>query len=104
VTDGLDAVAARVSAGPRAGAVADLTRHSTRLHGLVAFPALFAIVILTDPVLRLWLGDQIARRFDEPERAIAQAVLLIQILSVGIGIRSITDSWTRILYDMARSS
>jgi len=98
VTDGLDAVSARVSAGARAGAVADLTRHSTRLHGLVAFPALFAIVVLTDPVLRLWLGDQISRRFDSPERAIAQAVLLIQILSIGIGVRSITDSWTRILY------
>lgn len=98
VTEGLDAVAARVSSTGenRLEAIQRLIHQSTRLHGLVSFPAALFVFILAEPALTLWVGDRI-----EPEgRAenIAMIVVLIRVLALGMLIRSISDGWQRILY------
>jgi len=55
MTDGLDAVAARMGATREAGALQGLLTQTTRLHALVALPAGAAVIILADPLVALWL-------------------------------------------------
>jgi hypothetical protein len=52
------------------------------------------IALLADPLLRLWVG----RRLEDPEASIPAAMLMIQILMIGIAVRSVSDGWMRILY------
>lgn len=92
-TDGLDVVSARLSQSEKGMSVAQLMHYATRMHAVMAFPAGVLVFILAYPLIELWLG----RALDSPEQ-IAKAVVLSQILVVGMTARGISDSWTRILY------
>jgi len=94
MTDGLDAVSARVTAENADEVLRSLVHHATRLHGMVAFPAGVALLLLVEPFLHLWLGE----RLSDPSRVIPPTVLLIQVLTVGIVVRGVSDGWVRILY------
>ncbi|MCH8824498.1 MAG: oligosaccharide flippase family protein [Planctomycetes bacterium] len=94
MTDGLDAVSARFSVTKDKSAIKSLLHHSTRLHAFVTFPLSAGILVLAEPALRLWLGKQLS----DPERDIPIAVLLIQIMTIGMAARAISDCWLRILY------
>ena len=94
MTEGVDAVSARLSTTAKAGAIRALMHHSTRLHGLVAFPMAVLVVALSEPLLRLWIGKQL----DSPEQVMPQVIVLTRILVIGITARAISDGWIRILY------
>jgi len=102
MTDGLDAVSARLTAhtdneasnGSRRNAVRSLIHHSTRLHGLIAFPSMALVVALAEPILDVWIGSKLK----DPAAVIPTAAILIQIVAIGTTIRGVSDGWLRILY------
>ncbi len=94
MTDGLDAVSTRISTREEGGGVNALNRHSTRLHAFVGLPAGLLVVLLADPIIRLWVG----KRLPDPAADIPLAVNLVRILAIGITARAIADGWMRILY------
>ena len=94
MSEGLDAVSARLSTAQSTGAIRMLIHHSTRLHGFATFPVAVGVVLLAEPVLRLWVGD----RLEDPETTLPLAITLIRIMTVGMVARAISDGWIRILY------
>lgn len=94
MTDGLDAVSARLSITKSESAIKSLLHHSTRLHAFATLPLTAGILVLAEPALRLWLGN----RLDDPARDIPIAVILVQILTIGMAAQAISDCWLRILY------
>jgi O-antigen/teichoic acid export membrane protein len=95
VTTGLDAVAARFSLCKGEDAMRRLTEQSTLLHGLVTFPAAVVIVMLAEPILRVWVQGP---RLPDLTDSMPQLVTLVRVLMVGIALRAISDGWARILY------
>lgn len=93
VTFGLDAVSARVST-KEAGAVKELMRHAARLQAFVAFPAGALMVLLCEPLLRVWIGHSL----DNPEQVIPLAVFIARMLVVAITARALADTWIVVLY------
>lgn len=94
MTEGLDAVSTRLSTTGDANAVRTLMHHSTRLHGLAAFPLAIIILLVPEILLRLWLGA----RIDDPQSTLPLAITLIQIMTLGMVARAVSDGWVRILY------
>ncbi|MHC4414075.1 MAG: hypothetical protein ACYS0G_02195 [Planctomycetota bacterium] len=94
MTDGLEAVSARLSATGSDGAVRTLMRHATRLHGFAAFPVAVLVLVLADPLLRLWLGGWL----QDPGTTVPMAVTLVRIMMLGMIARAISDGWIRIFY------
>ena len=94
VTTGLDAVTGRLSASQGEQVVRRLVHHSTRLHGLVTFPAALVLLVLAEPLLELWVGG----RVQDADAAMGPTITLIRILALGIAVRSISDGWITILY------
>jgi O-antigen/teichoic acid export membrane protein len=94
ITTGLDAVAARLSAQQDHGALKRLMHHATRLHGLMTFPAVAFLMLISDPFLRLWVGPTL----EDPQTTIPRVVMLIQVLILGVAIFAISDCWIFILY------
>lgn len=94
MTTGLDAVAARISSTGDTHAMSRLVFHGTRLHGLVAFPSLVGLAILTEPILRFWIRGGGSDR----QTLLSLTVPFLQILAVGWAARSISDGWMYILY------
>jgi hypothetical protein len=93
VTFGLDAVATRLSAGG-GQSIQSLCHHSTRLHGIVAFPAGLGMLVLAEPILVSWVGD----RIEDPATTVAPTVALIRIMTIGMIGRAVADGWIKILY------
>lgn len=91
---GLDAVSARVSSGRSTMSLAELTRHSTRLHAFSVMPCLAILIIMVEPLLRLWIGAKI----ENPDRHIPTIAFMGKIFLLQIVVRSISDAWIRILY------
>lgn len=94
MTTGLDAMAARLSTQGHEPALRTLVHHSTRLHGLVTFPAALGLVVLAEPILQIWLGS----RLSDPATQIPPAVVLTRILIVGLSSYAISDGWMFIFY------
>lgn len=94
MTDGLDAVSARLSVTESKSAVISLLHHFTRLHAFATFPLAMGVLVLAEPALRLWLG----RHLDNPQDDIPMVVILVQIMTFGMAARAISDCWLRILY------
>jgi O-antigen/teichoic acid export membrane protein len=95
MTDGLDAVATRISSGDdsqtrlrRACAV------STKMHALVALPAGVCIAVLAGPLLDVWLGSKV----EDKATVLPLAEVCVRVLAFGIAARAIADGWTRLLY------
>lgn len=95
MTDGLDAVAARISTKESTlDRLRRVSAASTRLHALVALPAALGVAVLVEPILRVWVAD----RFEDPATELPLAVLTIRILAIGMAARSVSDGWIRLLY------
>ncbi len=94
MTDGLDAAAARLTAGDQKEAVNSLLAHSTRLHALVAIPAGLTVLVLAEPLLDVW----VARRVAAAAELVPLAVPIVQTLIFGLTLRAMADNWTRVLY------
>lgn len=94
ITEGLDAVAARVASRSEEAGVRSLIHQSTRLHGFVTFPAGIALVLLAEPLLSLWIGS----RLENADEELPLLVMILQVLAVGIMARSISDGWISVLY------
>jgi len=95
MTNGLEAVSARLSAGNRKESTAQLVHHMTRLHAFVAFPGLATVLLLAWPLLHVWIGTQLG---PEDQKLLPQAVPIAQILVVGLCARAISDGWVNILF------
>jgi O-antigen/teichoic acid export membrane protein len=95
MTVGLDAVSARVSSDDESGnRLARLIYHSTRMHGLAAIPAVLAMCLLAEPMLRLWIGSTV----QDPDTTIPAAIIVTWALALGIAVHSIADGWITVLY------
>lgn len=95
VTDGLDAVTARVSSAENSGeAVRGLLSHTTRLAAAIALPAGVFVLVLARPILDVWVGQ----RTPNAAPSIPLATPIVQVLVIGMTVRAITDNWMRILY------
>lgn len=93
MTDGVDAVAARLALTDEDAALPRFMQASTRLHAYAAAPGSVLVALLAEPILLLILG----KKTDDPT-VIPIAVTFIQIVSVGVAARAIAENWTRILY------
>ncbi len=93
VTFGLDAVSARLSTDKNKS-LAVLLTHSTRVHGLVAFPAALVMAALAHPLIHLWVAGKPGIT---PE-IVDRTALTVQIMSVALTARAISDGWMMILY------
>ncbi len=99
ITFGLDAVSARLSSAEAHGTLRAMFRHSTRLLSSVALPAMVVVVVFAEPLLQLWIGrstPDIDPTSGQP--ILGPAVLLVQIMGVGLACRAITDGWLKLLY------
>ncbi len=94
VTTGLDAVTGRLSSAHGEQVIRRLVHHSTRLHGVVTFPAALVLLVLAEPLLELWVGG----RVEDAAHAMGPTIALVRILALGIAVRSISDGWITILY------
>lgn len=90
---GMDAVAARLANDADKRAVKLFLIRSSRLQGLVVFPATLVLLVFTKPLISVWIGD----RIDDPESSISAVVLLSRIMIVGIAMRSLSEGWMRVL-------
>ena len=93
MTDGLDAVATRVTTQKGQGGLGPLVTRTSRYQGLVVFPAIVGAAVLFEPLTRLWLGH----RLDEIEHP-RQLTIVAWIMLVGFGARAISDGWRRVFY------
>ncbi|MBL8761576.1 MAG: hypothetical protein JNL50_09770 [Phycisphaerae bacterium] len=93
VTFGLDAVSARFSTDKNKSLSVLLT-HSTRVHGLVAIPAGLVMAALAHPLIQLWVGG----KPDITPEIVDRTALTVQMMSVALTARAISDGWTMILY------
>lgn len=95
MTTGLDAVTARVSSTDDGNSrLARLLHNATRMHGLATLPAVCAMCLLADPILRLWVGAAVK----DPQTTIPAAVMVTWTLGVGIAAHAIADGWITVLY------
>ncbi len=93
MTRGTDALAARMSSVAASSPLETLVRHTTRLHGLVAFPLGVMLALMGRPMIELW----IAPHLDHP-RAVVLAITLVPIMTLGAVFRSVSDGWLFVFY------
>ena len=94
---GADMVSARLSATNDEAAlraVRNLLRVQTRLNAMAALPAGLLMLVLTEPMLNLWVGRQLEGHGD----VFAMAVLTVRILAVAVITRAISEAWMTVLY------
>lgn len=92
MTDGLDIVAARLTAQNKKDSIGALLPQITKLHGLVAIPACTVVFIYAPPLLSVWIG----RHFTPDQLEIC--VMTVRVLAIGMAARGISDGWLRVLY------
>jgi hypothetical protein len=94
VASGVEVVATRMVATGDGSSLRKLIHHSTRVHGMVAFPALVLVFLLAEPSIHLWVGGLI----QNPITNIPRATLFAQILAFGFTAKAISHGWIRIFY------
>jgi hypothetical protein len=94
MTDGLDAVSARMSAGGTSDQLRRLVLNATRVHGLAVLPAALVVLVLAEPLLLIWVGERIT----DPATTVPPTVTLVRVLTLGVVCRSIGDGWISVLY------
>ncbi len=93
-TDGIEAVATRMSTRSSEDDLRRLVHTQTRLHAFVSVPAAVLLGVLTEPVIKVWLGQRLA---GDPA-LLPSAVVIARILIIGTAVRAIADAWVRIFY------
>ncbi len=94
MTEGVDAVATRLSTTEGEQAVQTLMHHSIRLHGVASFPLAVLVLILAEPLLLAWVGDTL----QDQATTVPMTIVLVRILAIGMVARAISDGWMRVLY------
>jgi len=94
LTFGLDSVSARLSSSDDHATLRAMFRHSTRMLGFVAFPAMIIVFFLAEPLLRLWVG----RSLENPADLLPPAEILVKIMVLGLACRAVSDGWMKLFY------
>lgn len=94
LTFGLDSVSARLSSTADHTTLQSMFRHSTRMLGFVAFPAMVVVFVLAEPLLRMWVG----RSLPNPAEVLPSAELLVKIMVIGLACRAVSDGWMKLFY------
>ncbi len=94
LTFGLDSVSARLSSAEDKSSLQSMFRHSSRMLGFVAFPAMIVVFVLAEPLLRMWVG----RSVSNPSELLPASELLVKIMVLGLTCRAISDGWMKLFY------
>ena len=94
LTFGLDSVSARLSSVEDKSSLQSMFRHSSRMLGFVAFPAMIVVFVLAEPLLRMWVG----RSLSNPSELLPPSELLVKIMVLGLTCRAISDGWMKLFY------
>jgi peptidoglycan biosynthesis protein MviN/MurJ (putative lipid II flippase) len=94
LTFGLDSVSARISTTEDQQSLQSMFRHSTRMLGFVAFPAMVVVFILAEPLLRMWVG----RSVENPAEVLPATEILVKIMVIGLTCRAVSDGWMKLFY------
>lgn len=94
ISAGIEAVSTRVSSAKDSAKKdhAALIHHSTRILGMVALPGAAGVILLTQPLLTLWVGKHLS-----PEN-LAATIIMTRVMAIAALCNAISDSWSRILY------
>lgn len=93
IVTGVDAVAARLASSDHKDRMRRLIHQSTRLQAAIVFPATCLLVLLTEPVIQLWVGARIT----EPDKTIPVLATMVRILIIGVSARGLSEGWMRVL-------
>ncbi|HIB01577.1 MAG TPA: hypothetical protein EYO31_06825, partial [Phycisphaerales bacterium] len=94
LTFGLDSVSARLSTTEDHSTLQAMFRHSTRMLGFVAFPAMVVVFILAEPLLRMWVGSSV----ENPVQVLPATEILVKIMVIGLACRAVSDGWMKLFY------
>ena len=94
LTFGLDSVSARISTTEDQSSLQSMFRHSTRMLGFVAFPAMVVVFFLAEPLLRMWVG----RSVENPIEVLPATEILVKIMVIGLACRAVSDGWMKLFY------
>ena len=95
MTAGIEAVGARLSAGDdNRDTLRRMLRTLTRMHGLMAWPAVVVTFLLAEDLLRLWIG----RSLENAAEYVDMAAMLVRIMVLGLAARAVSDGWVFLLY------
>ena len=94
LTFGLDAVSARISSTKSGDSMKNMFRHSTRMLGFIAFPAMIIVFVFVEPLLRLWVG----RSVSDPATMLPPTEILVRIMVIGLTCRAVSDGWMKLFY------
>jgi O-antigen/teichoic acid export membrane protein len=93
ISQGLDSISARLeSKSERSLPV--LVYHSTRLLALASLPVGLVFFVLAPQLIQIWVGKKI----ENPTVTVPQIALTVQIMTLAITIRAISQGWVSILY------
>ena len=92
MTDGLDIVAARLTAQNQKDSIGKLLPQITKFHGLIAIPACVVVFIYTPALLEVWVG----KHFEKEQLEIC--IITVRVLAIGMAARGVSDGWLRVLY------
>ena len=94
LTFGLDSVSARLSSTEDHSTLQSMFKHSTRMLGFVAFPAMVIVFVFAEPLLRMWVGRSIVN----PTDVLPATELLVRIMVIGLACRAVSDGWMKLFY------
>jgi len=94
MTQGLDAVATRMSVTAEQEQINRLTDYSTRFNAAVVLPTMAAMAVMATALIEVWVRD----RLGDPATEIPMIATLIRVFAIGILARSIGDGWIAIFY------
>ena len=69
-------------------------RHSTRMLGFVSFPSMVVVFVLSEPLLRMWVG----RSIENPTEVLPASEILVKIMVLGLTCRAVSDGWMKLFY------
>jgi hypothetical protein len=93
IVNGIDAVSARVANSASASDMVKLLERSTFHQALVILPLSALQLIFTKEIVDFWVAD----RLESPAQSAPVICALIQLLTIGVCARSLSDSWLKIM-------
>ena len=97
---GLDGLATRYRRSEERQNLRRLASHQMFLQASLIFPATAALLLSANELIALWIGD----RLEDPATSIPTIAAIARLLVVGIAIRSLSESWIKILNGIGRVS
>ena len=97
---GLDGMAAKFRKGGDRKDLRSMLSRQMLLQACLIFPATAMVLLSADELISLWIGD----RLSNPEASIPVIALICKFLAVGIAMRSLTESWMKVLNGIGKVS